>query len=162
MARTIPKTHAIIIDFMALVRKIPLKKLDPPVKTFHDFAIALTFIVIKAGQDNDEIHIVFDHYKEDSYKNSERSRRGGKSKEMVVLDKILPNQNVPVVLESFGHLPSAKLLFRFSMLNAMLTSYINTYYQLPKLQTSIPGYITPSMASISWVCFSFSQSQMHT
>ncbi len=31
-----PQTHAIVIDFMALVRKVPLKKLDPPVKKFHD------------------------------------------------------------------------------------------------------------------------------
>ena len=31
---TSPQTHAIVIDFMALVRNVPLKKLDPPVKTF--------------------------------------------------------------------------------------------------------------------------------
>ena len=30
---------------MALVRKVPLKKLEPPVKTFHDLAIALTAMI---------------------------------------------------------------------------------------------------------------------
>ncbi len=76
---------------MALVRKVPLKELDPPVKTFSDFAIALTSMVTKAGHNCDEIHIVFDAYREDSIKNAERKRRG-KSKEMVVLDVISPNQ----------------------------------------------------------------------
>ena len=46
---TPPQTHAIVIDFMALVRKVPLKKLHPPVKTFHHFAIALTSMITKAG-----------------------------------------------------------------------------------------------------------------
>ena len=37
---TSSQTHAIVIDFMALVRKVTLKKFEPPVKTFNDFAIA--------------------------------------------------------------------------------------------------------------------------
>ena len=73
---TSPQSHAIVIDFMALVRKVPLKKLDPPVKTFHDFATALTSMVTKAGHNCDEIHIIFDTYREDSIKNAERGRRG--------------------------------------------------------------------------------------
>ena len=82
---TPPQTHAIIIDFMALVRKKSLlKKLHPPVKTFHDFAIALTSMITKAGHNSDEIHIVFDNYREDSIKNGERDRRA-KSKETVSL-----------------------------------------------------------------------------
>ena len=112
---TYPQTHAIIIDFMSLVRKVPLKKLDPPVKTFNDFAIALTSMVTKAGYNCDEIHIVFDTYREDSIKNAERERRG-KLKEMVVLDVISPNQNVPVVLENFWSSSISKLLSRHSML----------------------------------------------
>ena len=69
---TSPHTHAIVIDFMAFVRKVPLKRLDPPVETFHDFAIALTSMITKAGNNSDEIHIVFDTYREDSTKNGER------------------------------------------------------------------------------------------
>ena len=110
---TSPQTHAIVIDFMALVRKVPLKKLDPPVKTFLDFAIALTSMITKAGHNSDEIHIVFDTYREDSIKHGERDRRA-KSKEMLLLDVISPNQNLPVVLENFWSSPPAKLLSRHS------------------------------------------------
>ena len=117
-----PQTHAIVIDFMALVRKVPLKKLDPPVKTFHDFAIALTSMIIKAGYNNDEIHIVFDTYREDSIKNGERDRRA-KSKEMVVLDVISPNQNVPVVLENFWSSSTSKSAFQAFYVEWLTTNY---------------------------------------
>jgi len=90
-----PQTHAIFIDFMAMARNVPLKKLDPPVKTFHDFAIALTSMITKAGHN---FHIVFDNYREDSIKNGERNRRA-KSKEMAVLD--IKIKTVPVILENF-------------------------------------------------------------
>ncbi|KAI4824268.1 hypothetical protein KUCAC02_012791 [Chaenocephalus aceratus] len=122
---TSPQTHAIIIDFMALVRKVPLKKLDSPVKTFHDFAIALTSMVTKAGHNCDEIHIVFDTYREDSIKNGERERRG-KSKEMVVLDVISPNQNVPVVLENFWSSSISKTAFQAFYVEWLTTNYQGT------------------------------------
>ena len=35
---TSPPTQAMVIDYVAMVRKVPLKKLNPLVKTFHDFA----------------------------------------------------------------------------------------------------------------------------
>ena len=69
------------IDFMALVRNVPLKKLDPLVKTFHDFAIALISTVTTAGHNCEEIHIIFDTYREDCIK----SERREESKEMVSL-----------------------------------------------------------------------------
>ncbi len=119
---TSPQTHAIVIDFMALVRKVPLKKLEPPVKTFNDFAIALTSIVTKAGHKCDEIHIVFDNYREESIKNGERERRG-KSKELVVLDLISPNQNVPVVLENFWSSSISKSAFQAFYVEWLTTNY---------------------------------------
>ena len=73
---TTPSTNAYIIDFMALVRKVPLKKLEPPVKTFHDLAVALTAMITNTASNCEEIHIVFDTYKEDRFKNVERKRRG--------------------------------------------------------------------------------------
>ena len=119
---TAPRAHAIVIDFMALVRKVPLKKLDPPVKTFHDFAVALTSVITKAGHASDEIHIVFDTYKEDSIKNGERNRRA-KSKEMVVLDVILPNQKVPVVLDNFWSSSTSKTAFQAFYVEWLTTNY---------------------------------------
>ena len=68
---TTPWTNAYIIDFMALVRKVYLKKLEPPVKIFHDLALALTGIITNTACNCEEIHIVFYTYKEDSIKNME-------------------------------------------------------------------------------------------
>ncbi len=119
---TSPHTHAIVIDFMAFVRKVPLKRLDPPVETFHDFAIALTSMITKAGNNSDDIHIVFDTYREDSIKNGERERRA-MSKELVVLDTISPNQNVPVVLENFWSSSISKTSFQVFYVEWLTTNY---------------------------------------
>ncbi len=108
---------------MALVRKVPLKKLDPPIKTFNDFAIALTSMVTNAGHSCDEIHIVFDNYREGSIKSAERKRRG-KSREMVVLDAISPNQNVPVVvIENFWSSSVSKTTFQALYVEWLTTNY---------------------------------------
>jgi hypothetical protein len=56
---TAAPTKAYIIDFMAMVKKIPFKKLEPPVKIFNDLAVALTKIIVNAGRSSDEIHVVF-------------------------------------------------------------------------------------------------------
>ena len=93
-----------------MARKIPLKKLDPAVKTFNDFAVALTKIIVNAGCNSNEIHVVFDTYKEDSFKNAERKRRG-KSNEMIVLDSISPNHRVPAKVENFWFSSVSKTAF---------------------------------------------------
>ena len=152
---TPPRTHAIVIDFMALVRKVPLKKLDPPVKTFHDFAIALTSMITKAGHNSDEIHIVFDNYREDSIKNGERDRRA-KSKEMVVLDVISPNQNVPVILENFWSSSTSKSAFQAFYVEWLTTNYCGSK------PLAISWYITTSMDGVSWMCFCIPSAQLHT
>ena len=119
---TTPSTNAYIIDFMALVRKVPLKKLEPPVKTFHDLAVALTAMITNTACNCEQIHIVFDIYKEDSIKNVERKRRG-KSKQMVVLDVISPNQKVPVVLENFWASSVSKTAFQAFYVEWLPTNY---------------------------------------
>ena len=119
---TAPPTKAYIIDFMAMVRKIPLKKLEPAVKTFNDFAVALTKIIVNAGCNNDEIHVVFDTYKEDSIKNAERKRRG-KSNEMIVLDSISPNHRVPVKVENFWSSSVSKTAFQAFYVEWLKTNY---------------------------------------
>ena len=148
--KTAPRAHAIVIDFMVLVRKVSLKNLDPPVKTFCDFAVALTSMITKAGHASDEIHIVFDTYKEDSIKNGERNRRA-KSKEMVVLDVVLPNQKVPVVLENFWSSSTSKTAFQAFYVEWLTTNYCG----------SKPWYITTGMVGISWKCCFISSVQLH-
>ena len=63
--------------------------------------------------------MVFDTYKENSIKNGERNRKG-KSKEMVVLDIILPNQKVPVVFWSSS---VSKTAFQAFYVDWLTTNY---------------------------------------
>jgi hypothetical protein len=126
---TPPPTKPYTIDFMAMFRKIPLKKLEPPVKTFNDFAAALTKIIVNAGGNSDEIHVVFDTYKEDSIKNVERQRRG-KSNEMIVLDSISPNHRVPVKLENFWSSSASKTAFQAFYVDVMVC-ISSTYISIP-------------------------------
>ena len=107
---------------MALIRKVPLKKLEPPVKTFHDLAVVLTAMITNTVRNCEEIHIVFDTYNEDSIKNVERARRG-KSKQMVVLDVISPKQKVPVVLETFWASSVSKTAFQAFYVEWLPTNY---------------------------------------
>ncbi|KAK5886569.1 hypothetical protein CesoFtcFv8_017591 [Champsocephalus esox] len=102
-------------------------------------------MVTKAGHNCDEIHIVFDTYREDSINNGERERKG-KSKEMVVLDVISPNQNVPVVLENFWSSSISKTAFQ-----AFYVEWLTTNYQGTK-----PLYlgISPQVWTVSAGCAS--------
>ena len=88
--------------------------------TFHDFAVAITSMVIKAGHNSDESHIQRGQHQEF------RERRRGKSKDMVVLDVILPNQNVPVVLENFWSFSISKTAFQAFYSQWLTTNYKGT------------------------------------
>ena len=107
---------------MAMVRKIPFKKLEPPVKTFNDLAVSLTKMIVNAGCNSNEIHIVFDTYKEDSIKNAERKRRG-KSNEMIVIDSISPSHRIPVKLENFWSSSVSKTAFQTFYVEWLKTHY---------------------------------------
>ena len=126
---TPPPTKAYIIDFMAMVRKIRFKKLEPPVKTFNALAVSLTKMIVKTGCNSNEIHLVFDTFKEHSIKNAERKRRG-KSNEMIVMDSISPNHRVPVKLENFWASSISKTAFQ-----AFYVKWLKTHYN------KISGYI---------------------
>ena len=119
---TLPHTNVCIIDFMALVRTVSLKKRQPPVKTFGDFATCLTAMIMSASCDSDEVHIVFDTYKDDSIKNMERLRRG-KCKDMLVFDVVSPNQNVPVHLDKFWASSVSKTAFQAFYVEWLTSNY---------------------------------------
>ena len=111
-------------------------------------------MITKAGHNNDEIHIVFDNYREDSIKNGERDRRV-KSKEMVVLDVISPNQNVTVILVNFWSSSTSKSAFQAFYVEWLTTSYRGS----KSLYLGI--YITTSIDSVGWLCFCISSAQLH-
>ena len=119
---TLPHTNVCIIDFMALVRTVSLKKRQPPVKIFGDFATCLTAMIMSASCDSDEVHIVFDNYKDESIKNMERLRRG-KCKEMLVFDVVSPNPNVPVHLDKFWASSVSKTAFQAFYVEWLTSNY---------------------------------------
>ena len=131
---------------MAMVRKIPFKKLEPPVKTFNDLAVSLTNMIITAGRNSNEIHIVFDTYKEDSIKNAER-KRSGKSND-IVLDSISPNHRVPVKLDNFWSSSVSKTAFL-----AFYVEWLKTNYD-----GNISWYISKCMVCIDTTCISIPSS----
>ena len=145
---TPPPTKAYIIDFMAMVRKIPFKKLEPPVKTFNDLAVSLTKMIVKTGCNSNEIHLVFDTYKEDSIKNAETKRRG-KSNEMIVMDSISPNHRVPVKLENFWASSISKTAFQ-----AFYVEWLKSHYNENK--PLYLGIFSKYMVCINRTCFSIS------
>ena len=73
---SLPSTNhqrAIVIDFMAYARKVPIKKQN--LKTYHDFVTSLWKTFQSLSETCSRIDIVFDLYNEQSIKASERSRR---------------------------------------------------------------------------------------
>ena len=86
---------SVIIDFMSLIRKIPIRKLN----TIND-VLKYMWKTITNIAEADEIHIVYDSYLENSLKGHERLRRSAEVEpiEFVNLSKQSP---VPVQLERF-------------------------------------------------------------
>ena len=69
-----PSTYMTIIDFMAFVRKVPIKKLN--LTTFGEFATTLWQIILATGSKSSRIiDITFDIYQPKSIKELERERR---------------------------------------------------------------------------------------
>ena len=71
--KTAPKSNALIIDFMAYCRKVAVKKLG--LENYDKFAEHILTMFLSLGSSSDEIHIIFDNYFQDSFKNYERIRR---------------------------------------------------------------------------------------
>ena len=86
---------SIIIDFMSLVRKIPMKRLNTINDAFEYMWKTITHIA-----EADEIHIVYDSYLENSLKGHERSRRSAEV-ETVEFVNLSQQSPVPVQLERF-------------------------------------------------------------
>ena len=90
-------SSAIVIDFMAYCRKVPVKKLQ--LQTYEDLANNLWQTFQKISSNSARIDIVFDLYLDQRIKQGERTRR---SKGAVVETKIFTiKQTLPVELEKF-------------------------------------------------------------
>lgn len=65
----------VLVDGMALVQRISK---SPNMRTCQDFANVFLSMLIEIASPHDELHLIFDTYKEDSLKNSTRSKRSQK------------------------------------------------------------------------------------
>ena len=86
-----------IVDFMALVRKLPIKKMG--IDTFGELAESLCNSILATGSESTRIDIIFDVYQKSSIKQMERAQRS--SSEQFTITIRSDNQKVPVDLDMF-------------------------------------------------------------
>ena len=86
-----------IVDFMALVRKLPIKKMG--IDTFGELAESLCNSILTTGSESTRIDIIFDVYQKSSIKQMERAQRS--SSEQITITIRSDNQKVPVDLDMF-------------------------------------------------------------
>ena len=85
-----------IVDFMALVRKLPIKM---GIDTFGELAESLSNSILATGSESTRIDIIFDVYQKSSIKQMERAQRS--SSEQITITIRSDNQKVPVDLDMF-------------------------------------------------------------
>ncbi|KAG1674885.1 hypothetical protein GQR58_014932 [Nymphon striatum] len=83
-----------IVDFMALVRKLPMKKMG--LHTFEELAKSLSDRILATGSVSTRIDIIFDVYQKSSIKQMERAQRS--SSEEITITIRSDNQKLPVKL----------------------------------------------------------------
>ncbi|KAK4317056.1 hypothetical protein Pmani_011868 [Petrolisthes manimaculis] len=86
-----------VVDFMALVRKLPMKKMG--LDTFGQLAENLSNSILAKGSESTRIDIIFDVYKKSSIKQMERAQRS--SSEEITITIRSDNQKLPVNLDMF-------------------------------------------------------------
>lgn len=97
----------IVIDFMCIARKIPIKTLK--LDTYEDLANTLLNMILTHAGNATRIDIIFDVYKNDSIKNTERCRRGATKISIVSITK---KQKLPTDMNGFWSSSSNKHLFQ--------------------------------------------------
>ena len=118
---TSPQIHVVIIDFLALVKKIPSKKLEPFVKTFDDVDLPWHLYSPKVST----FVMRYTMYSILTERMVSRIQRGEEEEsQIVVLDMISLNQNVPVVLE-YSWLSSMSK----TVLQAFFVEWLTTNYK---------------------------------
>ena len=109
--RTLPsssKDRAVIIDFMGYARKVPIKKQG--LKTYSDFFESLWKTFKSISENCTRLDIVFDLYKDQSIKASERSRRATIEGIETVVNNA--DESLPVEIERFWNVAKNKVQFQ--------------------------------------------------
>ena len=90
-------TQMTIVDFMALVRKLSIKKMG--LHSFGELAENLSNSILATGSASTRIDIIFDLYKTSSIKQIEWAQRS--SSEQITITIRSDNQKLPVDLDMF-------------------------------------------------------------
>ena len=86
-----------VVDFMALVRKLPVKKMG--IHSFGELTESLSNSILATGSESTRIDIIFYVYQKSSIKQMERSQRS--SSQQITITIRFSNQKLPVDLDMF-------------------------------------------------------------
>ena len=100
--------RALILDFMGYARKVPVKKQH--LKTYRDFFVSLWNTFKSLGNTCQRIDIVFDLYKEQSIKASERNRRATVAGIETYITNV--DQSLPIEMDRFWSVGKNKVAFQ--------------------------------------------------
>ena len=100
--------RALILDFMGYVREVPVKKQN--LKTYRDFFVSLWNTFKSLGNTCQRIDIVFDLYKEQSIKASERNRRATVAGIETYITNV--DQSLPIEMDRFWSVGKNKVAFQ--------------------------------------------------
>ena len=109
---------ALIIDFMAYCRKVPVKKLQ--LKTYADFARHLWGTFQRLSTSSQRIDIIFDLYLDQSIKEGERNRRNQGFVETTIKQL---NLTLPIDMDKFWDSASNKMQLEQIFIEWIMTSY---------------------------------------
>ena len=86
-----------VVDFMALVRKLPMKQMG--LGTFGQLAESLSNSILAKGSGSKRIDVIFDVYQKSSIKQMERAQRSSSEEITVTIQS--DSQKLPVNLDMF-------------------------------------------------------------
>lgn len=110
-----------VVDFMGVVRKLPVKKLN--LKTYGDLASALKNEIVDKSRGSSRIDIIFDVYRTYSTKHSERSGRCNTGTGGITVSIKDEKQNLPVNMDLFWDSMENKSQLQMFFMNWMSRNY---------------------------------------
>ena len=119
-ASQVLSVDAVVFDFMALVRKVPIKKME--LKTYGELASALQDLILNRTHTAARVDVVFDVYCRYSPKCGERTARGANSSAITVAIK-KDAQNLPVNMELFWNSMDNKIALQKYFQQWMVKTY---------------------------------------
>ena len=141
MLEEMPMHTTYIVDMMANIRKLKTATLSD----FGGFCNAAINFTQNSARHADRIDFVFDEYKEESIKDSERARRRGNPP--INLSMINANTPIPVEMKTFWPSNSNKQHLQVLLHDEIVSNALQQQTFTQKVVSHIPG--TPSYPYIS-------------